>query len=189
MHGVEVGELRLPVGASVAMLIREGQTLVPERRTVLKRGDDMLVVTPRKLREATEHGCAPCRSAAGSRSGSRHEPYRSSRLSAASRSRCPRWTVTDCLPLRQAPRTSLPTTTSTPGAQIVDVAPDDLRRRHQAARHQADVGTLRVVGPDLGASTGRCPGRVAGVARARTLGRQELQGLAGQAGRVPALRR
>jgi cell volume regulation protein A len=54
LHGVEVGELRLPLGASVSMLIREGQSLVPERRTVIKRGDDMLVVTPRRLREATE---------------------------------------------------------------------------------------------------------------------------------------
>ncbi len=54
LHGVEVGELRLPMGASVSMLIREGQPLVPERRTVIKRGDDMLVVTPRRLREATE---------------------------------------------------------------------------------------------------------------------------------------
>ena len=54
LHGVEVGELRLPEGASVSMLIRQGRSFVPERRTVLKRGDDMLVVTPRKLREATE---------------------------------------------------------------------------------------------------------------------------------------
>ena len=35
MHGVEVGELRLPKGASVALLVREGQTLTPEHRTVL----------------------------------------------------------------------------------------------------------------------------------------------------------
>ncbi len=54
LHGVEVGELRLPEGASVSMLIREGRSFVPERRTVLRRGDDLLVVTPRKLREATE---------------------------------------------------------------------------------------------------------------------------------------
>ena len=54
MHGVEVGELRLPRGASVSMVIREGETLVPERRTVLRHGDDLLVVTPRKLREQTE---------------------------------------------------------------------------------------------------------------------------------------
>jgi len=54
LHGVEVGELRLPVGASVSLLVREGQTIVPEQRTVLRRGDDILVVTPRRLREATE---------------------------------------------------------------------------------------------------------------------------------------
>jgi cell volume regulation protein A len=54
MHGVEVGELRLPTGASVSLVIRGGETLVPERRTVLKAGDDLLVVTPRKQRERTE---------------------------------------------------------------------------------------------------------------------------------------
>jgi cell volume regulation protein A len=54
MHGVEVGELRLPQGASVSMVIRDGRTLVPERRTVLRHGDELLVVTPRKLRERTE---------------------------------------------------------------------------------------------------------------------------------------
>ena len=54
MHGVEVGELRLPVGASLSLIIREGTILVPERRTVLRHGDDLLVVTPRKLREKTE---------------------------------------------------------------------------------------------------------------------------------------
>ncbi len=54
LHGVEVGELRLPVGASVSLLVRDGRTLVPDQRTVLRHGDDMLVVTPRKAREATE---------------------------------------------------------------------------------------------------------------------------------------
>ncbi len=54
LHGVEVGELRLPPGASVALVVRDGHTLVPERRTVLRRGDDVLVVTPRKQRERTE---------------------------------------------------------------------------------------------------------------------------------------
>ncbi len=54
LHGVEVGELRLPKGASVSLVIRDGETLVPERRTVLRHGDDFLVVTPRKLREKTE---------------------------------------------------------------------------------------------------------------------------------------
>jgi cell volume regulation protein A len=51
---VEVGELRLPVGASVALVVRDGETRVPDERTVLRRGDDLLVVTPRRLREATE---------------------------------------------------------------------------------------------------------------------------------------
>jgi cell volume regulation protein A len=54
MHGVEVGELRLPRGASVSMIVRDGETMVPERRTVLKHGDDLVVVTPRRLREKTE---------------------------------------------------------------------------------------------------------------------------------------
>jgi cell volume regulation protein A len=54
MHGVEVGELRLPVGASVSLIVRDGHTLVPDGRTVLRSGDDLLVVTPRRLREETE---------------------------------------------------------------------------------------------------------------------------------------
>ncbi|HEX8780273.1 MAG TPA: potassium/proton antiporter [Nocardioides sp.] len=54
MHGVEVGELRLPPGASVSLVIRDGQIIVPERRTVLRHGDDLLVVAPRKQRVATE---------------------------------------------------------------------------------------------------------------------------------------
>ncbi|CAA9372209.1 MAG: Na(+)/H(+) antiporter [uncultured Nocardioides sp.] len=54
MHGVEVGELRLPAGASVSLVIRAGEAIVPERRTVLRHGDDLVVVTPRKVREATE---------------------------------------------------------------------------------------------------------------------------------------
>ena len=54
MHGVEVGELRLPAGASVSLVVRDGQPMVPDTRTVLRRGDDLLVVTPRKMRERTE---------------------------------------------------------------------------------------------------------------------------------------
>jgi len=53
LHGVEVGELRLPAGSSVSMVVRDGRTIVPERRTVLRRGDDLLVVTPRGQREST----------------------------------------------------------------------------------------------------------------------------------------
>jgi cell volume regulation protein A len=54
MHGVEVGELRLPAGASVALIVRGDDSEVPDGRTVLRRGDDLLVVTPRKFKEQTE---------------------------------------------------------------------------------------------------------------------------------------
>jgi cell volume regulation protein A len=54
MHGVEVSELRLPPGASVTLIVRDGQTKVPTDRTVLRRGDDLLVVTPRKVKDRTE---------------------------------------------------------------------------------------------------------------------------------------
>jgi cell volume regulation protein A len=54
LHGVEVGELRLPVGASVSLVVRDGRTMVPEQRTVMRHGDELLIVTPRKLRDATE---------------------------------------------------------------------------------------------------------------------------------------
>ncbi len=54
MHGVEVAELRLPKGASVSLIVRDGSTMVPQLRTVLRHGDELLVVTPRKSREQTE---------------------------------------------------------------------------------------------------------------------------------------
>lgn len=52
--GVDVDELRLPAGASVSLVVRETETLVPDQTTRIKLGDDLLVVTPRELREATE---------------------------------------------------------------------------------------------------------------------------------------
>lgn len=54
LHGVEVGELRLPRGVSVALIVRDGEVKVHEARTVFKRGDDVLFVTPRRQREKTE---------------------------------------------------------------------------------------------------------------------------------------
>jgi len=54
LHGVEVGELRLPAGASVSLVVRDGEAMVPEKRTVLRALDDVLVVTPREVRERTE---------------------------------------------------------------------------------------------------------------------------------------
>lgn len=54
LHGVEVGELRLPQGASVSLVVREAKAEVPTLRTVLHHGDEILVVTPRVRREQTE---------------------------------------------------------------------------------------------------------------------------------------
>jgi len=47
-------ELRLPTGVSVSLIVRDETSFTPDRRTVLERGDDLLVVTPRGMREQTE---------------------------------------------------------------------------------------------------------------------------------------
>ena len=54
LHGVEIGELRLPKGTSVSLIVRGDTSFTPDLRTSLRRGDDILVVTRRKDREATE---------------------------------------------------------------------------------------------------------------------------------------
>jgi len=54
LHGVEVRELRLPTGASLSLVVRGEDILVPDGRTVLRHGDDLLVVVPSRRREATE---------------------------------------------------------------------------------------------------------------------------------------
>ncbi|MGI9085018.1 MAG: potassium/proton antiporter [Aeromicrobium sp.] len=54
LAGVEVGELRLPEGASVTLVVRDDKPFVPHRTTRLRRGDDMLVVATRSVREDTE---------------------------------------------------------------------------------------------------------------------------------------
>lgn len=54
MHGVEVGELRLPAGAAVTLVVRDGKSFVPAPSTVLRRGDELLVVTTDPVRDATE---------------------------------------------------------------------------------------------------------------------------------------
>ncbi len=54
LHGVEVFELRLPEGAHVTLVVRGGAATVPDRRTTLRRGDELLVVALETVREATE---------------------------------------------------------------------------------------------------------------------------------------
>ncbi|MEW2130606.1 potassium/proton antiporter [Streptomyces sp. NPDC005435] len=54
MHGVEVGELRLPPGAAVTLVVRDGKSFVPSPTTVLRHGDELLVVATDPVRDATE---------------------------------------------------------------------------------------------------------------------------------------
>ncbi|MGV9878942.1 potassium/proton antiporter [Streptomyces sp. NPDC003006] len=54
MHGVEVGELRLPMGAAVTLIVRDGESFVPLPTTVLRRGDELLVVATDPVRDAAE---------------------------------------------------------------------------------------------------------------------------------------
>ncbi|MEC4015269.1 potassium/proton antiporter [Streptomyces sp. H27-D2] len=54
MHGVEVGELRLPAGAAVTLVVRDKKSFVPQPSTVLRRGDELLVVATDPVRDATE---------------------------------------------------------------------------------------------------------------------------------------
>jgi len=54
LHGVEVAELRLPLGASISLVVRAGASFVPSGVTRLQRDDELLVVAPRRVREATE---------------------------------------------------------------------------------------------------------------------------------------
>ncbi|MPY60923.1 potassium/proton antiporter [Streptomyces spongiae] len=54
MHGVEVHELRLPAGAAVTLVVRDGTSFVPLPTTVLRRGDELLVVATDPVRDAAE---------------------------------------------------------------------------------------------------------------------------------------
>jgi cell volume regulation protein A len=54
MHGVEVSELRLPAGAAVTLVVRDGKSFVPLPSTVLRRGDELLVVATDPVRDAAE---------------------------------------------------------------------------------------------------------------------------------------
>lgn len=54
MHGVEVAELRLPAGAAVTLVVRDGESFVPLPTTVLRRRDELLVVATDPVRDAAE---------------------------------------------------------------------------------------------------------------------------------------
>jgi cell volume regulation protein A len=54
MHGVEVFELRLPRGANVTLVVRGEESMVPSRTTMLRHGDDLIIVVPSAVRAETE---------------------------------------------------------------------------------------------------------------------------------------
>ncbi|MFD7920742.1 potassium/proton antiporter [Streptomyces sp. NPDC059740] len=54
MHGVEVGELRLPPGSAVTLVVRDDRSFVPGPTDILRRGDELLVVATDQVRDAAE---------------------------------------------------------------------------------------------------------------------------------------
>ncbi len=54
LHGVEVFELRLPVGANVTLVVRGGEAFVPQNSTMIRRGDDLLIVSTASARALAE---------------------------------------------------------------------------------------------------------------------------------------
>ena len=54
LHAVSLVELRLPYPSVITLIIREGHTFVPDADTQLRYGDELLIVTTRGMREATE---------------------------------------------------------------------------------------------------------------------------------------
>ena len=54
LHGVYIAELRLPAGATVSLVVRDGAGFTPDPSTRLRRGDQLLVVTTSRVRDDVE---------------------------------------------------------------------------------------------------------------------------------------
>jgi cell volume regulation protein A len=54
MAGVHIDELRLPPGAVITLVLRDGHGFVPEPRTRLRAGDTLLIVATAEVRDAAE---------------------------------------------------------------------------------------------------------------------------------------
>lgn len=99
LQGVEIAELRLPAGASVSLVVREGHSFVPSRTTRLRRGDDLLVVSTRaarataetRLREVSLHGRLAGWERSGPPAGPVPVPAEEFSSSLAARARRLRW--------------------------------------------------------------------------------------------------
>jgi cell volume regulation protein A len=102
LHGVEIFELRLPVGANITLVARDGSSFVPTPQTMLRHGDELIVVTSAQARVATEQRLRAV-SSGGRLAGWRAEsqtaprrrayPWHSKRSSAKNGSPRTRWTT------------------------------------------------------------------------------------------------
>ncbi|HEY3749549.1 MAG TPA: potassium/proton antiporter [Pseudonocardiaceae bacterium] len=54
LHGVYLNELRLPIGATISLVVREDAGFTPNGRTRLREGDQLLVVTTDEVRDIAE---------------------------------------------------------------------------------------------------------------------------------------
>ncbi|WP_406674080.1 potassium/proton antiporter [Nonomuraea sp. N2-4H] len=54
LHGVEIFELRLPAGAAVTLVVRDGRSFVPAPSTRIHTGDQLLIVTTVACRDQAE---------------------------------------------------------------------------------------------------------------------------------------
>jgi cell volume regulation protein A len=54
LHGVEISELRLPAGANMALIVRDGRGFVPVPATTLQAGDRLLIVATAQARDQAE---------------------------------------------------------------------------------------------------------------------------------------
>lgn len=54
LAGVEIFELRLPAGANITLVVRDGRSHVPGPSSTLQEGDEILIVTTADVRERTE---------------------------------------------------------------------------------------------------------------------------------------
>ena len=54
LHNVTVLELRLPEPSVITLIIRDGETFVPQPDTRIAAGDELLIVTTTKTRESAE---------------------------------------------------------------------------------------------------------------------------------------
>jgi cell volume regulation protein A len=55
LHGTEIFELRMPARANITLVVRDGKAFVPGPTTVLRHGDDLIVVAAGSVRDTTIH--------------------------------------------------------------------------------------------------------------------------------------